>query len=178
MTKLFEPIGDRSRWQVIYDLLVKLNVGGVVTYVEIGEALDLDPVVDRNKIAGAMRKAADEYLHENRRAVEVVPNIGYRVVEATEQLRIARRYQKKAGRALQAGHSQVTHFDPTGLEPNVRAGFELLARAFAQQADMNERFTRQGAKLRQELDSIQVRTERTEDELAMIRDRLARLEES
>jgi hypothetical protein len=173
----FEPLGEVARWRVVYDLLVKTDTEDVLTYATIAEALGLDPDEDRAKIAAACRRAIKEHLHEDRRAAVVVVNVGYRVVPAAQQLQIARGFQRKAGRALAAGHSQVTHFDPTGLDPNTRGAFELMARAFQRQADINDRLQRDGELLRGELDRIQVRTERTEDELAEIKARLARLED-
>lgn len=172
----FEPVGKVARWRTIYELLAKLDVNETLTYPVIGEALEIDHVRDRMKIAGAMRRAAQELLEQNNRAVEVVPNVGYRTVATPEQLRLAKRYQRKAGKALKSGHSQVIHFDPTGLDPNVKAGFELLAYAFKRQAEFNDRLMKRDQQVRADLDSIKVRSERTDEELAAIQARLDRLE--
>jgi hypothetical protein len=87
----FEPAGDKARWRVLYDVLTKHGVGDVVTYDVMGEALNLDPEKERHTIQMAIRRAAREYEREDHRALEPVPNEGYRVVEPAEHMRLARR---------------------------------------------------------------------------------------
>lgn len=172
----FQPAGEQARWRVVYDLLCKIETGGVLTYEQIGKALDLDVDADRHPIQMAMRRAAKEHEEADRRAVEAVPNEGYRVVEAPEHLRLARGQQKRAGRALARGQSKVVHVDLAGLAPDTRRAFEVVARAFAMQMDFNKRLDVRQAKLEQAVDAMSERTERTEQEIADLKARLARLE--
>lgn len=172
----FQPAGDRARWRDVYDLLQDTKTGDVLTYEEIGAALKLDPDDDRHMIQMAMRRAAKEHEEAGRRAVEAVPNEGYRVVEAPEHLRLARGQQKRAGRALARGQSKVTNVDLSGLEPETRRAFEVVARAFAMQMDFNKRLDVRQAKLEQAVGAMSERTERTEQEIAELKARLARLE--
>lgn len=172
----FQPAGDRARWRDVYDLLQDTKTGDVLTYEEIGAALKLDPDDDRHMIQMAMRRAAKEHEEADRRAVEAVPKEGYRVVEAPEHLRLARGQQKRAGRALARGQSKVTNVDLSGLEPETRRAFEVVARAFAMQMDFNKRLDVRQAKLEQAVGAMSERTERTEQEIAELKARLARLE--
>jgi hypothetical protein len=173
----FVPVGDQARWRVIYALLTPLSVDDVLTYEQIGQALDLDPEADRHAIQMSMRRAAREYETEASRALDVIPNVGYRVVATPEHLVLAKRQQKRAGKALARGHSKVIHVDLSSVEPEVRTAFQVVAQAFAMQMDMNRRLTGRQDKLEKAVKEIAGRSERSESEVAELRDRLARLEE-
>jgi hypothetical protein len=172
----FQPAGARARWRVIYDLLRKLGPGDVLSYEQIGEALSLDPADDRHVIQMAVRRAGREYEEADGRALEAVPNEGYRIVNAPEHLRLAQGQQKRASKALARGHSKVVHVDMSGLEPETRHAFEVVARAFAMQMEFNKRFDVRQKRLEQSLDAMTERTDRTEQEIADLKARLARLE--
>lgn len=172
----FEPIGSQARWRTVYGLLCATATGDVLTYEAIGAALGLDPDSNRHAVQMAVRRAAKEHEENDRRAIEAVPNEGYRVVEAPEHLRLARGQQKRAGKALARGQSKVVHVDLSGMEPETRRAFEVVARAFAMQMDFNRRFDVRQAKLEETITSMSERTERTEQEIADLKARLARLE--
>lgn len=176
----FKPVGDRARWKVIYDLLVRTSTGEVLTYETIGEAVGLDASKDRQRIQMAIRRAAREHLTKDKRALDVVPNVGYRVVDAPEHLLLARRYQGKANRALARGHSAVTNVDLTGVGPEVRQAFEVVGAAFAMQMDFNRRFDVRQRRIEKAVSEIANTSSevkrRTEEEIAELRARLERLE--
>jgi hypothetical protein len=172
----FDPIGDRSRWCIAYDLLRAAAVDDVVTYGELGAALGLDPDEDRHVIQMAMRRAAREHEEVDKRAVEAVTNRGYRIIPAPENLRLARGQQQKAGRSLERGRSKVVNVDLAGLDPEVRKAFEVVAVAFQWQVDQVRRLDIRQSRLEETIASMTTRTERTEDEINELKARLARLE--
>ncbi len=124
----------------------------------------------------AMRRAAKEYEEVEKRAVESVPNVGYRIVRADEHLRLARTQQKRAGKSLARGHSKVVNVDFNEIDPETRKAFEVVARAFSMQMDFNKRFDTRQRRLEEVVESVSQRSERTEAELDALRQRLARLE--
>lgn len=172
----FEPIGDRARWRIIYELLQRAEVGQVITYEDLGAVLDLDPQSDRHTIQMAVRRAAREHEEADNRALDVIPNTGYVIVPAPEHLRLARDHHKRASKSLARGHSKVVHVDLSGLDPETRHAFEVVARAFALQMEFNKRFDVRQARLEQAVNDMSQRTERTEEEIAELKARLARLE--
>lgn len=173
---LFEPIGDRARWRVLYEMLVKHDVGDVVSYPEMGAVLNLDPDADRHVIQMALRRAASEFLEVDKRAVDVIPNIGYRVVAAEEHMGLARRQQRRSNRALARGRSQVVNVNLNEVEPEARKAFEVMAQAFSMQMDFNRRMDVRQARLERAVHSMTTRHERTDDEVAELRHRLELLE--
>jgi FKBP-type peptidyl-prolyl cis-trans isomerase 2 len=178
----FEPIGAQARWKTVYEILVKTPTGDIITYEQLGEALGLNPEDDRNKIVQALRRAAKEHEEHDKRAVDVAPGQGYRPVDPTGSLTLARRQQKKAGRSLVRGHSKAVNVDLNGVDPEVRKALEMLGHAFTLQMDFNRRFEGKQARLEQTIreiaDSAAEDRKRTAEEVAELRERLARLEGS
>lgn len=173
----FEPAGDRARWRILYELLTRKGLEDEVTYEEMGKLLDLDPDGDRHAIQMAFRRAAKQYEQMDNRAVEAVPNVGYRIVIPGDHLRLAKAHKKKSGKSLERGHSKVVHVDLAGMEPEVRKAFEVTARAFSVLMDYSRRLDARQDRLEAALDSMTNRTSRTEEEVAELKARLARLEE-
>lgn len=172
----FKPIGQVARWRLVYDLLQKADVDQIVTYEELGAALDLDPETDRHPIQMAMRRAAKEHEEVDLRAVDAVPNIGYRVVRPPEHVMLARRQQKRSTRALARGYSKAVHVDLSNVDPETRHALEMIARAFAVQMDFNRRTDVRQKRLEEALATVARRVERTEEEHAELLARLERLE--
>ncbi|MDX3314641.1 hypothetical protein P1S61_37440 [Streptomyces sp. ME08-AFT2] len=172
----FEALGQEARWRAIYALLRPLGVGEIITYERMAEVLELDDDADRVTIRAALYRAAREYEQIDKHAVEAVKNVGYRVVEASEHLKLAQRRQKRAGRQLKRGHDHVVHVDFNGMEPEVRKGFEVTAHAFSMLMDYNRRFDVRQKRLEKVVQETGQRTERNEAEIAELKNRLARLE--
>lgn len=177
----FQPIGEQARWRIIYDILRDIPVDSVVTYEQLGDALNLDPDKERHAIQMAMRRATSELENENNRTTDSVPNEGYRVVTAGEHLALARRHQKKAGRSLARGHSKAVHVDLSSVEdPEVRRALELTAQAFSLQLDFNRRFAVRQSQLEKAVQEIAetqgANKQRSDEEVARLRERIERLE--
>lgn len=176
----FQPIGAQARWKTVYELLQQTPVDGLLTYERIAEALDLDPENDRSLIHQTVSRAAREFEEIDKHAIDSVRGKGYRVVAPKEHMRLALRQQKRSRRSLERGHSKVVNVDLAGMEPEIRKAFEILASGFALQADFNRRIESRQARLDRALreisDTQDTDRKRTEEEVAELRERLARLE--
>jgi hypothetical protein len=176
----FEPLGEKARWRVVYDLLRTTPEDGVITYEAMAEALALDPDKDRPTIQQAVHRAAREFEEADKHAIDVVRGQGYRVVRVREHLTLAKRHQKRSRRSLERGQSKVVNVDLGSMEPEVRKAFEVLAQGFALQADFNRRIetrqTRLDAAIREITDAQSHDRKRTDEEMDELRERLARLE--
>lgn len=172
----FRPSGERARWRILYELLLGLEVEDVIEYETMGDAINLDPDKQRHQIQMAVQRAGREYLEVDKRALEVIPNVGYRIVRAPEHLRLADKHQRKAGRSLQRGHSTVVNVDFNLIDGETRRAFEVVGRAFAMQMDFNRRMAYRQGQTEKALRDVTNRTERTDAELADLRARLERLE--
>lgn len=172
----FDPIGDRARWRVIYELLQAVPVDDVLPYERIAEKLDLNADDDRHTIQMATRRAGKELEQVEKHAIESIPNVGYRVVPPRENLRLARGHQSRAGKQLKRGHSKVVNVDFNEIEPEARKAFEVVAQAFAMQMEFNSRLDVRQKRIEKVVESVSERTERTAAELEELRERMARLE--
>lgn len=174
----FRPHGEQARWRIIYERLADLTIGDVISYTELGEAVDLDPDDERHGIQMAVRRAAREFEEVHKHALEPIPNHGYRVVDIPEHLILAQRQQKRAGKALQRGYSKVVNVDLSAVEPEVRNAFQVVAQAFSMQMEMNRRLDTRQRKLEETVRGINDKQSRSDQELAELRERIARLEGS
>lgn len=172
----FKPLGDEARWRTLYDLLRATPTGTVLTYRQMANALGLDPVRHRSAMASAMRKAAEEHEEQDKRAIEVVRDEGYRVVDVDGHLRLAHVHGRRAGAQLEMAYSKVTNVDLSDVDPEVRKGFEVVARGFLEQMEINRRLSARQRRTERALDAVMQRGERTEEEIAELHARLEALE--
>lgn len=171
--KPFEPIGELARWRVLVERFCAVDRGTTLTYEELGEALDLDPVEDRRSIAAAVREASKALSREHERSLIAVRSVGYRVALPDEHIDLAGRQQRKSNRALARAKTHVEYVDLSGMSDEGRALAIAMTRAFTwQQAQMRRMDVRQ-KDLERVVQSITTRQERTEEETAA---RLAALE--
>lgn len=173
MSAAFEPIGEVARWQTIYDRLCAGQVGDVIEYDELEVMF---PDTTRAVIQGAMRRAAKEFERTHKHAVESVKNRGYRIVQPVEHMRLAKNHQRKSSRSLVRAYDKVTHVDMTGLSPEIRASFQLVAVALSQQKETMRRLDIGQKRLQEQVDSIKEQSKLTDDEVAVLRERLEKLE--
>lgn len=172
----FEPLGQTARWRTVYNLFQSTGTGNIVPYQAIADALDLDPETDRHAIQMAVRRAAKSFLRDDDHAIESVRNVGYRVVEPEEHLRLAQQQQKKSRKALVRGHDTAVHVDLNGMEPSIRRAFEVTARAFSTLLEYNRRLDTKQKHLEEALSSVSVQVDRSKEDITELRARLERLE--
>lgn len=128
---LFKPKDTRAQWEKVYDLLAPLDIGDVLTYEAITEALDVDHI---NKVRNAVTKAANEWGKEKHRAIKVVNRVGYRVVSATEHETLARSHHKRSRRQMAKGLQVIRNTDRSLLSPQDRERFDRVEMQMARQA--------------------------------------------
>jgi hypothetical protein len=140
---IFTPIGDRPRWAYVYDLLDGQDPGTVITYEQMGAALE---GFDRNRDRGAISKASARLLRNNQRATEAVPNVGYRIVEAEEHLRLAASKQRQARRTVGRGRKFALHFRRDEVSAEVASRLDAVESTMARQEDMLRRLDKRTAR--------------------------------
>lgn len=121
MNPIFAPKGAKPEWLMVYDeLLSSADYGDVVTYARLEEVLGRPFASNR----GPLYRARDHLGDIHKRWLEAVPNVGYRVVDAEEHVRIAAAHKLKGrrqyGRMLKV--MQVT--DLTQLGPDALATWD------------------------------------------------------
>jgi hypothetical protein len=141
----FQPKHLVPQWQLVLDLLEPLDVNDVLTYAQLNKALGVE---DFRKNRAPLYRAAQEWGASHHRALEPVPTVGYRVVDAFEHETLARRQHKKSRRALGRGRTLLHNADRTRLAPGEVARFDAMEQTLSRHEDMIRR-----------LDNRQARTE-------------------
>lgn len=172
---MFTPLGDKSRRVMILDLVATRKYGDTIAYAELETMLN----VDRQTAQAAMHQTIRSLEREQSKTVEAVRNIGYRIVNPGDHLRMATRHQKKARRSVTRAKSKVDHVDMGELTDGEKAAVTLAATALAAQIEFARRADLRYAK-REEVESFVsaqvVHNTRTVGELDAVKARMARLE--
>lgn len=159
----FKPKGETAQWRIVYDLFKHTPVDDVITYEALGDQLGMHPRSDRHRIQAAARRAGAHLLTTDDRAIEVIPEQGYKLVPATRQIPLAGRQVEKASNALDRGHDLTSHIRLDELTEQERQVVHAMSLGFAQVAQWARQVGR--------------RVEEHEGRLADIEAELARLRE-
>lgn len=111
-----------AEWRIGYEFVQPLEIGAIATYDKICDVLDRARD-DLNPIYRIMGRAAKELRRHDKRSLECVPGIGYRVLHPTEHELQARRYHRQ-------GHRKMT----TSLEVVKATDLDLLTEADRQRS--------------------------------------------
>src|SRR5882757_3662563 len=98
---LFTPLrpDGRSYRDVAVDFLKDKAPNTVVTYEQIGEALDVDASAPQ-RVQAIVRDAIKPLLGLHQRGVKNVPKVGYRILLAKEHMVVSDAHRSKADRAI------------------------------------------------------------------------------
>jgi hypothetical protein len=131
----FAPKGEVAQWRIIYRLFQDTPVGETITYQTLAAAIDVDATEDRHRVQAAARKAGRHLLEVDDRAIEVVPDVGYRAVGAQRQIGMAGNQVERATNSLDRGKELTTHIRMDELSETERQVVQAMALGFAQVAE-------------------------------------------
>lgn len=156
-TNLFEPVGEEARWKPVYEHLVTLEIGDVVTYDVLSDLMDVDARVYREPYYRAVR----ELERENKRTLVNVINVGYRVIDAPQHADVARLHEKRSRRQIRKARAKLQSADQSRLDAETRARF------VAHELRLGQLEQQMGAKAeKKDLAALKARQEKTEAEIA------------
>jgi hypothetical protein len=160
----FEPKGEIAQWRAAYRLFHDGDVDDTVTYEQLAELLELDPVRDRHRIQAAGRRAAKHLLETDSRAVEVVPDVGYRIVPAVRQIPMAGQQIERSGRALDRGKALTTNIRFDELSEAERTIAQAMAHGFSQVAEWARQIGRRMENYEGRLSDVEAELERIREQ--------------
>jgi hypothetical protein len=135
MTALFEPAGDRPRWEMLYDIFAVTEYGEVVSYTTLMEAAD----TDLKSVQHAVTAKVVPALVDVKRTLRAVKNEGYRVVMPDEHGRVAQLHHRKARRSMVRGKTAIDAVDYNLIDdPEVRKALRMQGAELARQASFLE----------------------------------------
>ena len=170
-----ETVESAPLWQRIYAHMQGMSIGDVLRYDVITELIGPG---SRSHFQHLARRAGAEMERRDSRVIEAVPLVGYRIVEPSEQIRLAKSRQRRARRELDKAKSKVVHIDRSGLDETTCALVDVMAAALSAQVDFTRRLDVRQRRLEAAVAAVQSSQERSEADLTDLRARLERLERS
>lgn len=147
---MFVPKAERPQWRVVLDLLDELDVGDLLTYAALDEAVDGN--FRRNR--SPLYKAAQVWGRTHQRALAPVANVGYRVVDAPEHEQLARAQHRKSRRAIGRGQNLIRNADRARLTKDERVRFDAIELQLGRHADMLRQLDARQRRTAVQLDQI------------------------
>lgn len=160
----FTPKGEVAQWRIVYRILQGAEVGEIIGYDRLAEALDADPKADRYRIQNAARQAGKHLLQQDDRAIEAVPDEGYRVVPASRQITLAGGQIERATAALDKGRELTTHIRTDELSVQEAQIVQTMALGFAQVAEWARQIGRRVEDHEGRLSDIEAELQRIREE--------------
>jgi uncharacterized coiled-coil protein SlyX len=154
-TRPFTPKGEVAEWEKVYAVLVRMDVGDVVTYQQLDAILGRDFRSARTPFYAAAKRL----LQEKQRACAVVPTVGYQVVDAKDHEPLARKQHRGARRKLGKARALISRADRSRLTPEERERFDRLELTLSRQADMVRRLDARVAKTEHEIKTTRLETD-------------------
>lgn len=113
MPKQFQPsrADGRTDAEVVYDLVEKATPNDEFPYEAIIEVLQdgVDYPITRKHVHNSVRRANVLLLESRSRSLQVVRNMGYRVIRAQEHMQYAKRHEKRAERQVSSALRLIKH---------------------------------------------------------------------
>lgn len=141
----FEPVGSKSRADLLVDLAQANLDGDLIPYATLVEVLGQEDDRDgRHIVYQAVRQANKKLLRDHQRYLAVVKGQGYRVAESREHRKLARRHESKATRQINNGLAILDNTDLSDLSPldaQRHIGATMVLRGIASAMEQQRRRT-------------------------------------
>lgn len=167
----FEPIGERPRWEIVYDELTTLNIGDTLSYERLCALLE---VTDRGAVRQPVYAARKQWAQTASRWLVSVPNVGYRVVDAHEHEAIAKGHHRSARRQIRRGRQVLAAADRGRLDDEQRRRVDDMEITFGRHEDVIRRIDGRGARVDQAVAQAKLQIAVTDDRLTALEDALQR----
>lgn len=103
---------------IVAEMVAQGSPGDLITYDDLGKALDLDPDERRDQIRQAVSAARPLVLADQKRALIPVRGQGYRIAWASEFAGIAQEHRRKADRQIGKALDIVKNVNEKELTPD------------------------------------------------------------
>lgn len=165
---MFESKNGKAQWETVVEILTTKNIGDIVTYDEVLEALG--PDFPKAAMSGVVWKAIRKF-RDHKRTFENVRKVGWMMVEATEHSRLARKQQVRSQRRLKDAMSISASADLSRLDPASRR--EIQAQ-FLHLSKLHDQVSRRVDKVEQRMDVAEKAQLTADDKLDQLKDLLRR----
>lgn len=172
----FIPIGEKSRRQLVVELIAPLNADDVVTFDQIAEEIGLTWPKDKELIRSTVHTARAALANDHHKALAAVRNVGYRVIRPEEHIQVAAQLQRKSGRTLALARTTVDSVDLAGLTEDGRKLAMAASAVLAWQQEQIRRLDLRQKGIEKVLGSVTEKVDEVTAATTEHRGRLAELE--
>lgn len=144
VTNLFEPKNGVAQWRAIYEHIITLAVGDIITHERLA---GLVPEAAESSVRQAFYRAVKELEDENSRTFASVRGVGYRLVEAREHEGLAQNHHRRSRRQLGKAKRKLHSADRSRLTADEKQRFTALEIHVSQQQDMLRRLSAKQAQM-------------------------------
>ncbi|MDE2106121.1 MAG: hypothetical protein KGL39_53355, partial [Patescibacteria group bacterium] len=150
-TTMFQVKGELPEWKLIVDVLNTKQIGDVLAFEELDKVLGRDFRSSRTPIY----KANAAWGGEQHRSLVAVPNIGYRVIDASEHEDLARRHHRKGRRSLKRGMTAARNADRSLLSQEERDRLDAIELNLSRQAAFMRRLDVRVEKVEKRVEKVE-----------------------
>lgn len=173
----FTPKGERPRTEMLVDIVAGAKTGDVLSYESLSVLLDCE---NKSQVQSAVNAAKLTIERETKQTLVAQRGDGYKIVGPGEHFRQSQKHRLKGRRQNQRAISTITHVHTEKLTAEERT--KRIAQITALQAiDDFERRADDKYARKEKLNELIVQTdaqnERSETEIAKLKERLTRLEQ-
>lgn len=118
----FAPKGSEAEWQMIYKVLIHMEVGQIIDYPMLDTVLGRPFRDSRTPIY----RAKAELLTNYKRLLRSVSGVGYRIAEPDEHEDVARAHVRSGHRQIVKAKDLVSDTPRTGLSPEKRRSLDAF----------------------------------------------------
>lgn len=171
---------ERTETDLLYDYLQERSAqfGALITYTDLEAVLGRDLRENRAPLYAAKRRLQKEM----RRSLRCVPDVGYRVPNASEHVEMAGERWGRAGRQLTRARGELNGTDMAALSPEEKRRHDSTSRqnaALIQEVMLHRRKLKQHeewlGKLDKRVDKLETKPTASQDDIReMIRQELKR----
>lgn len=179
--RMFEPLGDRSRREILTDFFGGVEYGATVEYDRLAGMLGLDPG-DRTTVRAAINQSKKSIEKAHKRVLRAVRGVGYRVVDPSQHVEVAQEHHRRSVRSIKRGRSAVENVDLARLTEDQRRLALATGAILGWQLQQIRRLEVRQAQTEKVLEGVTVKLEEnretTDARLAVLEARLRRMETS
>lgn len=126
---MFETIGEKSRREMVVELVSEAPYGTVFTYEDIASVIGVD---DKAVVQSVVNGSLSSIGRQLSKTLVNVRGVGYRVPNANEHVDVGRSRRKRMARQGRRGKAVTTHVDLSAMNRSEAAATIAEANKFAE----------------------------------------------
>jgi len=160
---MFKPKGEKPLWKFIYNYVLPLNLGDVVSYEGLSAVVGQDVKINRTVVYSANK----HLLRDTKRLLVVERGIGYKVVDGMDIMYHAEKRHDMANRHVSLANFETKNINTIKLTPDEK---QKLQDFMSFNANIRSAFVQKIDRIEKANQVSQLAQQFTENELAELKE--------